>query len=49
MVKDENDSVYIKLKKRFDFLAENSSKIEPILKEWEKNGIESAMKIYKSL
>ena len=49
MVKESDDSTYQKLKERFDFLAENSSKIEPILKEWEKNGIESAMKIYKSL
>ena len=49
MVKESDDSTYQKLKERFDFLAENSSKIEPILKEWEKNGIESAMKIYENL
>ena len=49
MVKGPDDSTYQKLKERFDFLAEKSSKIEPILKEWEKNGIESAMKIYENL
>jgi len=48
MVKGGNDSTYIKLKQRFDALALGSSQLETILKEWEQNGIESAMEIYKA-
>ena len=47
MVKGADDSTYIKLKERFDTLAQESSQLETILKEWEQNGIERAMEIYK--
>jgi len=48
MVKGGDDSTYVKLKDRFDALVQGSSQLETILKEWEQNGIKSAMEIYKA-
>jgi len=48
MVKGGDDTTYVKLKDRFDALVQGSSQLETILKEWEQNGIKSAMEIYKA-
>ncbi|OBX21042.1 reverse transcriptase (RNA-dependent DNA polymerase) [Gelidibacter algens] len=47
MVKGANDATYLKLKNRFDSLIQGASSMEIVLKEWEKNGIENAMELYK--
>lgn len=46
MVKGFENSTYVSLKNRFEKLCGYQSPIDIILSEWEKNGIESAMKIY---
>jgi retron-type reverse transcriptase len=48
MVKGGDDTTYVKLKDRFDALVQGSSQLEMILKEWEQNGIKSAIEIYKA-
>jgi hypothetical protein len=47
MVKGVENTTYIALNKRFEKLCGYKNPIDIILSEWENNGIESAMKIYK--
>jgi RNA-directed DNA polymerase len=47
MVKGANNSTYLSLNKRFEKLNGYKSPLDIVLSEWENNGIESAMKIYK--
>lgn len=46
MVKGEGDATYSKLKERFDKLITKNSTEESILRIWEKEGIENAMKLF---
>lgn len=47
MVKGEDDSTYISLKKRYDKLVDATDYITSILDTWEKEGIERAMSQYR--
>lgn len=47
MVKGPEDSTYSKLSSRWNKLLQQSTLIEKVLKEWEHNGIENAIELYK--
>ncbi|WP_296317637.1 reverse transcriptase domain-containing protein [Winogradskyella sp. UBA3174] len=47
MVKGQNDTTYLKLRKRFELLKTKDSSIERILSVWEKEGINEAMSQYQ--
>jgi len=47
MVKGFEDTTYLSLNKRFEKLRGYRNLLDTILDEWENNGIDSAMKIYK--
>lgn len=47
MVKGVENTTYVSLNKRFEKLCGNINTVDTVLDEWENNGIESAMKIYK--
>ena len=47
MVKGVENSTYLSLKNRFEKLSGHINPIEAVLTEWENNGIENAIKIYK--
>jgi hypothetical protein len=46
MVKGEEDSTYLKLRKRFDNLSSENDSPKRIIEVWEKAGIEEAMKLF---
>lgn len=49
MVKSENDSTYLTLKRRFDKLSGDGSPFNKVLDIWESEGIEKAMVIFNQL
>mgnify|MGYP003794586535 CR=1 FL=1 len=49
MVKSENDSTYLTLKRRFDKLSGTGSPFNMVLDIWENKGIEKAMEIFNQL
>lgn len=46
MIKGRENSTYVKLFNRFDALVNSGASLEKILRTWEANGIEDAMKLY---
>ena len=49
MVKGENDSTYLTLKRRFDKLSGTGSPFSKVLDIWENEGIEKAMDVFNQL